>query len=233
MNKKLKHSLMKSVGYGGTVIKTVVFDLDGTLLNTISGIQCAVNTVLKHYGYPEHTESFYKSAIGRGIKFLVIESIPDDCTISLEKIIKEVKDEYDHTWQSGSVIYDGIPDVLDLLKKSKIPMAILSNKPIKYVVKSIDTFFDQWTFYPVTGESSDIPKKPDPYGLNMIARVLHVPVENILMVGDSAIDIETAIAAKAQHAGALWGFKDRSELTSAGAQHLLSFPGQIFDLLGD
>lgn len=215
------------------MIEAVVFDLDGTLLNTITGIQYAVNTVLKRYGYPEHTESFYKSAIGWGMKSLVTESIPGTCTIPLEVIIENVKDEYDRTWQSGTVIYEGIPEILDSLKKSKIPIAILSNKPIKYVVKSVDAFFDQWTFYPVIGESSDIPKKPDPYSLHMIACALQVPVENILMIGDSAIDIETAIAAKAQHAGALWGFKDEAELVNAGAQHNLSYPGEIFDLLGD
>ncbi|NQV38170.1 MAG: HAD family hydrolase [Candidatus Marinimicrobia bacterium] len=215
------------------MIKGVVFDLDGTLLNTIAGIQKSVNRVLQKYGFPEHTESFYKAIVGHGMKSLVIESIPDTHANDIEEILENVKNEYDGLWQTGTTIYQGIPEILTFLEKRNIPMAILSNKPIKYVVESVDSFFDQWTFYPVIGEKYDVPKKPNPYGLELIAQKLHVPARDVLMIGDSAIDIETAIAANTQHAGALWGFKDRAELVSAGAQHLLSYPGQLFVLLGD
>ncbi len=213
------------------MIKLIVFDLDGTLLDTISGIESAVNRVLRNYGYQEHSQSFYKSVVGSGMKSLVHESFPKSSPHPIDGVVEEVKKEYLHTWKPGTTVYNGISEVLDWIQDSKIPMAILSNKPTEYVLEAVQAFLNNWTFYPIFGESEKFSKKPDPAGLKHIVYRHKLEIQNMLMVGDSAIDINTAHSLGCHSAGALWGFKSKYELSSAGANHLLEKPEDLIDLV--
>ncbi len=215
------------------MIKAIVFDLDGTLLNTLDGIKSAVNQVLHKYNLPEFDNTFYKNAVGSGIEKLIQDSFPTDLHSQLPTLIDEVKQNYSMSWETGSSVYDGIHEVLDTITAMHIPMAVLSNKPIRYTKISVDRFFPRINFDPVLGGRDGYPLKPDPYGLNFISHALHVSCKEILMIGDSAIDIETARNAGAKSMGVLWGFKGRMELEEAGPDKIAVFPKDIVRMIGD
>lgn len=215
-------------------IRAVVFDLDGTLLNTIQGIADSINTVLEKHSFPTHPVERYKSAIGNGFKALISDVLPD-ARIPLNRngsILMEAYQEYQRCWKEKTYVYEGLSEVLDRINEQKIPMAILSNKPMQFVEGSLSVFLHKWSFTRVIGEKPGFPRKPDPAGLLAIAEAVSINTGKILMVGDSAVDIRTAKAAGAHSVGVTWGFKSRSELVDAGADMIIDKPFQLLELIG-
>jgi len=211
----------------------VVFDLDGTLLNTLEDIGNAMNRVLKHHGFPAHGMDRYRFFIGDGSAMLVRRSIPPDSITDtlVSECLEAFLADYNQSWNIRTKPYAGVQGLLDCLQERGIKMSVLSNKPHEFTRRCVASFFQNWEMYPVIGRRTGLPPKPDPAGATEIARALDLSPASMLYAGDSAVDMQTAVNAGMMPAGVLWGFRDAEELASGGAQHLISAPEELLSLL--
>jgi phosphoglycolate phosphatase len=212
--------------------KAVLFDLDGTLLDTSEDIGDSVNRVLARHGYPTHSIDAYRTFIGDGVEMLILRALPshmrDDDRIHL--CMKEYREDYSHNWDKKTKPYDGVPEMLDILVTRGLPMAILSNKPDESARQCAAQLLSDWTFDLIVGASATLPLKPDPAGALLVARTLGISPADFLYVGDTAVDMRTALAAGMFAVGVLWGFRS-GELEDNGAQALIERPSDIVNLL--
>jgi phosphoglycolate phosphatase len=213
--------------------QAIIFDLDGTLLNTLDDLAGANNEALTQMGFPTHPVESYKYHIGNGVRLLLERTLPegsrDDATV--EKGVAMMKDAYSRCWDDKTLPYAGIPEMLDELTSRGVRMAILSNKPHAYTEMIVDKLLAKWNFEQVWGVSETVPPKPDPAGVSNLIDTLGVPKENLLYLGDTATDMETAVGADIFAVGVLWGFRTADELTQSGANVLLSRPAELLDVL--
>ncbi len=213
--------------------KAIIFDLDGTLLDTIDDLADSMNAVLKASGYPTHETAAYKYFVGDGmwnlVKRALPESVRDDSHI--ETYLAETKAEYAKRWNAKTKPYDGIPELLTALEEKNIKMTILSNKADEFTQLIIKKLFPGWKFEAVLGEKPNIPRKPDAAGALEISKQLGIPPEEFLYLGDTNVDMKTAAAAGMYAVGALWGFRKADELAEGGARVLIPKPGALLDLL--
>jgi len=213
--------------------KAVIFDLDGTLLNTLSDIAHAANRVLASNGFPTHPVDSYRHFIGDGTLKLIERALPENHR-SEELIVQcynEFRKDYDQHWQVDTSVYDGIEDTLAILCNRGTRLSLLSNKPHEYTLKCVDAFLSDWPFESVLGQTDDIPRKPDPAGALMISRQMEISPNNFIFIGDSGVDMKTAVAAGMFPVGALWGFRPQEELIQSGAKELLARPLEILAVL--
>jgi phosphoglycolate phosphatase len=213
--------------------RAAIFDLDGTLLDTLDDIANAANTVLAPRGFPTHPNASYRTFIGDGVIKLMLRALPqahqDDATVQAS--VGAYVREYGRTWNALTKPYPGVPEMLDALAVRGLKLAVLSNKPDHFTQQCVDELLAKWAFHAVLGASDQFPRKPDPASAIEIARRLGVPPAECLYVGDSGTDMQTAHAAGMCAVGALWGFRSREELLQDGAQHLLTKPGDLLHLL--
>lgn len=209
--------------------QAVIFDLDGTLLDTLEDIGCAMNRVLACRGLPQYPLDRYRLFVGDGAEVLVRRALPaGQASQSLVgQCLADFKAAYAETWNVLTKPYPGIPELLDALKKKGMPMAILSNKPDDFTVRCVEAYLPQWSFGAVLGEQPGRPRKPDSAGALEIARRLSVPPRDIVYVGDTATDMQTAVAAGMMPVGVRWGFRPAEEMLAAGAQHLIETPLEL------
>ncbi|OED35387.1 hypothetical protein AB834_04675 [PVC group bacterium (ex Bugula neritina AB1)] len=190
----------------------VVFDLDGTLLDSLSSIAIAMNEALKKLNFEPLLESEYGKIIGRGIDRLISAALPES-HMNKQDTILECKDLfeicYEECWEAKSSLYPDVPEALDFLQKNRVPMAILSNKPDAFVQKIIRHFFSEWDFCSVYGSLEDYPLKPSPELLFKVVESMNISMSNIYYVGDTEVDIELANRASCLSVGALWGFRGK------------------------
>ena len=198
--------------------KAVLFDLDGTLLNTLQDIADSVNMALTHMGFPQHEVEAYRCLVGDGRKVLAIRALPEDCrdTAHVDRLSASIETEYSKRWVNNTRAYEGIPEMLQALTDLGIKMAILSNKPQDSTEEMISTLLPQWRFKLVLGAQPSVPLKPDPTSALQIARRLNAPPAEFLYLGDTDIDMKTATAAGMYPVGALWGFRTADELLAGG-----------------
>lgn len=212
--------------------KAVVFDLDGTLLNTIDDLGNSMNSVLESMGFPLHSIPEYKYVIGKGLRNLVTNVLPpesrDEKTI--EHCLDKMFQEYGSRWGEKTLPYPGIPELLDKLAEKKIRLAILSNKAHHITMLVFEKYLSRWPFDAVFGERPGIPRKPDPAVAFEIIDILKIPAENIVYLGDSGSDMETAIKAGMYPVGALWGFRNAEELMEHGAKVMIQTPDELLKL---
>lgn len=217
------------------MFNALIFDLDGTLLNTLEDIASSGNTVLARHGFPGHDLDDYRYFVGEGSAMLVERMLPagkrDDNSVKL--YLGEYSEEYSRNWNMTTKPYDGVPEVLDGLKALGLKLAVLSNKQDEDTKKCVTEFLPDGSFDIVMGYNGAIPHKPDPTGALQIADLLNVVPEQILYVGDTAIDMKTAVAAGMFPVGAVWGFRSSQELKDNGAQILIERPQEILRLLDD
>ncbi len=213
--------------------KAVLFDLDGTLLDTIEDISDSMNSVLAKNGYPVHDIEAYKYFVGDGMKTLVQRALPKGTysTQQIDNYLQANKAEYARRWSDKTVLYPGIGGLLDGLTDKGINCAVLSNKPDAFTKQIVEKLLAGWNFYPIFGERLGIPKKPDPAGALEIASILKVKPEECLYLGDTGTDMETAKAAGMYAIGVLWGFRKADELLDSGARVLVSDPLQVLEML--
>ncbi|MFC2158592.1 HAD family hydrolase [Acidobacteriota bacterium] len=215
-------------------LKAIIFDLDGTLLNTLDDIADSMNCVLEENGFPIHAVEKYKYFVGDGITALVKRAIPvenrDGNTLrSLEIRMREI---YKVRWNLKTRPYEGIPELLNGLKDRGVPMSILSNKPDEYTQLTVQKYLGEWPFKVVLGSKSDLPKKPAPHGVLAISQVLGVNPQECAYVGDMDIDMKTALAAGMNPIGVYWGFRTEEELIENGALFVFERPEDILYLFG-
>ncbi len=215
--------------------EAVLFDLDGTLLDTIQDLADSMNETLGHFGFPLHKMEQYKYFIGNGMENLVRRSLPEtaaqnpviysDCLSTMRRIYGAKADK-------STRPYPGIPELLDQLSDRRIKMSILSNKPDDLTQKVVVKFLAKWRFEAVMGERPPTPRKPDPTSAIGIAHQLAIHPEKFIYLGDTSTDMETATGAGMYAVGALWGFRDAEELVASGARKLIESPSELLSLLG-
>jgi phosphoglycolate phosphatase len=213
----------------------IVFDLDGTLLNSLADIANAGNTVLAAHGFPVHSIDDYRLFVGDGVRRLVHRLVPpataDDPAL-LATLLREYAEQYARTWNVESRLYDGITDLLDALVQRDVRLGVLSNKPQAATCRCVEYYLGRYPFAAVLGQQADRPPKPDPTGVREILARLQVGADACCYVGDSAVDMQTALSADLFAVGAAWGFRSVDELRDAGAQAIIHHPRELLTLLG-
>lgn len=214
--------------------QAVLFDADGTLLNTLDDLADSMNSTLAHFGFPTHDTEKYKYFVGDGMGNLVIRALPESTRQDpglVSKCSTMMRETYDRNWNNKTKPYPGIPELLDGLVRSGIRMSILSNKPDQFMQKVARELLPAWNFDIVMGERPPIPRKPDPTSAIEIAKHIGIEPGRFLYLGDTATDMRTANGAGMFAVGALWGFRTADELTSNGARKLIARPPELLDLL--
>lgn len=212
----------------------VIFDLDGTLLDTIDDLADSMNHVLTENSLPTHPVEAYFHFIGNGMAKLVERALPGRLqgdADQLASFTEAFRQAYDSRWNQKSQPYEGIPEVLDALVSADVPMAVCSNKPDPFTQKCVRELLPKWDFASVLGHSDAFPRKPDPASTLHIAGQLNVAPGDAWFIGDSGVDMQTAVAAGAKAVGVLWGFRSEKELREAGAAHIVDSPEALLDLL--
>lgn len=218
-------------------IRAVIFDMDGTLLNTLADIAHSINCVLQLHGYQAHPVDSYRVIVGSGLRLTVERAIAASETSEqatgelIDLMVGEVQSAYAADPVSRTRFYDGMEAVLTALADRGIPMAVLSNKPDELVHLVAHEFLTRWNFREILGQREGSPKKPDPTTALELAEHLETEPAEILFLGDSDIDMITARRADMLAVGALWGFRDADELWTAGAQEVVNHPEEILLLV--
>ena len=213
--------------------KGVIFDLDGTLLNTLEDLGTSLNHVLEGEGYPTHSMEAYRQFVGDGVEKLVVRALPQDKRNSevVHKCLEAYKKEYGCHWNIKTKPYQGIEELLNELTIRKIKMAVLSNKPHKYTMMCVSELLPNWSFDPICGQRQMVPQKPNPTGALEIATRLDISPNECIFLGDTDVDIKTAIAAGMFPVGALWGFRSEHELHESGAKALIQSPVDLLRII--
>lgn len=210
-----------------------IFDLDGTLLDTLDDIADAANAVLSVRGLPTHATRTYAAFIGDGVRMLIVRALPDKKRTDdlIDELESAYRKAYARNWNVKTKPYDGIPALLDEIVRRGGRLSVLSNKPDDFTQQCVEAFLSKWEFVAVLGGRDDIPRKPDPTGAKHIMAEMNATPDRVLLVGDSGVDMATAVAAGAVGVGALWGFRDRDELVAAGAKVLVGHPQDVLELI--
>ena len=212
--------------------KAIIFDLDGTLVNTIEDLADCVNHVLKKHGYPTHEISKFKAFIGSGAKNMVAAALPEMIRKQnelLEPVLEEYKSYYALHYKDKSKPYQGIQEMLEAFSEKNIPLAVCSNKQQSATGIMIREMFPEDTFCCIYGERKGVQRKPDPAGPLEIAEKMQIQPENIIFAGDSDADILTAVNAGMIPVGVAWGFREVSELLENGAVFIAYEPRDLVD----
>lgn len=211
--------------------KYVIFDLDGTLLNSLEDLGNAGNFALAKQGFPIHEIEKYRYFVGNGIPKLIERILPEaKRRDSFEKTYQLFCDYYDKHKMDCTRPYEGIMDMLKRLYESGVRTAVVTNKGNEFAGKLIDDIFGN-LIERTYGSIEGIPKKPDPYLVNKAVSDFGADRSEILYVGDSGVDMETAINAGLDSCGVLWGFRDRDELIGSGANNVVTDTNELLDII--
>ncbi len=212
--------------------KAIIFDLDGTLLDTLKDLALSVNAVLERKGYPGHPVDAYRYFVGDGIDLLIERTFPAAAWSgnNLNLLVNEVKEEYSRRWNDHTVPFPGVPEMLDSLEQKVVPKAIFSNKPHEFALLTVEKLLTDWYFFDVIGIGPEMPRKPDPTGALQIAAKMKLNPAEIVYVGDTDTDMKTALAGGFYPAAVLWGFRPEEELKASGARFLAADPLDIINL---
>lgn len=215
------------------MIKTILFDLDGTLLNTIDDLADAGNWICLQKGWPTHTVAQFKQMVGNGIPKLVERFSPEEARTPkiLTETLAEFTARYDAHKEDKTAPYPGIPELLKALRNEGLQCAVFSNKADDLCGKVIDHYFGTDCFDAVRGSRPDVLPKPDPTGVYQVMAELGAAPESTIFIGDSNVDIQTGQNASLPTIGVLWGFRGEAELTAAGADVLVSTPEEILQYI--
>lgn len=213
--------------------RLVIFDLDGTLLDTIGDLAAACNTVLERRGFPCHTYEQYCGFVGNGVMRLVERALPeaDRTPETVAAVRADFVKHYTEYINRYTKPYEGIPELLAELTRRGVRMAVASNKFQAGTEKLVRLYFPGVAFDPVLGQRPDVPLKPDPAVVVEILALTGVARDEVLYVGDSGVDMQTATAAGVRSVGVTWGFRTRGELEQSGAHHVVDTPDEILELL--
>lgn len=210
--------------------KTAIFDLDGTLVDTLDDLAYAGNRVLEKRGFPVHPVDAYKHFVGDGLKVLMERITPTGVDEGeIQRCCELFTDVYDRCWDANSCPYPGIVDMLRALKQAGVRCSVLSNKPHQFTKIYVDRFFDSGDFEVVFGQREGVEKKPDPAGAIEIAKIMKVQPSECIYVGDTSVDMKTGKSAGMYTIGVLWGFRDEKELQQNRADLIVSSPEEIVE----
>lgn len=210
------------------MIRTVIFDLDGTLLDTIQDLADAANWVCRKNGWPEFTVEEYRNMVGHGIPNLVSSFSPPNVQspLLLMSTLSQFSDYYGKHNLDKTVPYEGILEMLKALKSHGIQLAVYSNKTDEFSRAMVTSFFPD-TFALIRGKLPSVPVKPDPTGISRLMKELRADAAATVFVGDSGVDVMTGHHANLTVCGVSWGFRGRAKLEEAGADHIVDDPQEL------
>lgn len=213
-------------------IRLCIFDLDGTLVNTIGDLAASVDFALQKLGLPTHTKEEYTTFVGDGTLLLIKRSLPENLQNSSE-ILSQAHEiftrHYSNHYADTSFAYQGITDVLFELKSRGVKLAVCSNKPDAFTKSIVIKLFGEGLFDAVVGAREGSPKKPDPTAENHIIESFGFNKDNCIHIGDSDVDVITAHNAGVKCIGCTWGFRSRECLESIGADCIIDSPSEILN----
>ncbi|MCM1028769.1 MAG: HAD family hydrolase [Pseudoflavonifractor sp.] len=211
----------------------VIFDLDGTLLNTIDDLGVAANHALAAGGFPTHPLEAYPMMVGNGVSRLIERALPDECRsmATVDRLLVPFREFYDSHMADATKPYPGIEDLLVELQGQGVALAVASNKYQEAVTRLMDIFFPTINWVAVEGNRPGVPRKPDPSIVFDILSTHPCPKADTLYVGDSGIDMETARRACIESVGVTWGFRPVSELRDNHADHIIYNPADILPIV--
>jgi len=214
--------------------RAVLFDLDGTLLDTLEDLADSTNAALAALGFPPRPVEEYRVLVGDGIRNLALRALPQGHkdAETVDRCVRMTRSEYGRRWDAKTRPYPGVPELLDGLARRGVHMGILSNKPDAATREVVAKLLFEWTFDVVRGAQEGVPLKPDPAAALDVAAALSTEPRHFLYLGDTNTDMQTARTAGMRAVGALWGFRTAEELRAAGAQDLIGRPQDLLPLLG-
>lgn len=213
--------------------KAVIFDLDGTLLDTLKDLTDSVNVSLNKLGFPGHNRDYYTQFMSAGIETMAELALPEEHRNELvvNKMVEHIDKDYSKRWMNNSLPYRGISELLKALPERNVKMAVLSNTSHNLCQLMVSKLLADEHFEIIVGARPSIAKKPDPSAALNIALRLNIIPEEFLFLGDSDIDIKTAVAAGMYPVGALWGFGSTETLALSGANKLIKHPAELLEIL--
>ncbi|MBR2044464.1 MAG: HAD family hydrolase [Clostridia bacterium] len=216
------------------MIKAALFDLDGTLVNTLFDLAASVNYVLNKHGHPTHEVEAFKRFVGNGNEVMMRRALPIEKQGDREYVLKlreEFYEYYKEHCADLSLPYDGIKELIATLKDEGIMMAVVTNKAQSMTDVLVPKLFTEGTFRVVVGQRDGVPTKPEPHMPFLAMTEMEVNPDECLFIGDSGVDMETAFNSGNISVGVLWGFRDREELLKSGARYIASNPNDIAELI--
>lgn len=212
--------------------KALIFDLDGTLINSLEDIANSANKAIKELGFDTHSFDDFKKFVGEGAWNLLKNALPEDTS---NQIVDEAFAKYQKYYEKekfdNTFVYDGIFELLQFCKSQGIKMAVFSNKPHVFTIACVEKFFANDLFLITIGQSEQTPKKPNPQGAFDITDFLAIEPDKTWFIGDTKTDILTAKAANMKSVGCTWGFRDKKELEQFKADFIISHPRELVDIL--
>ena len=212
--------------------KAVIFDLDGTLVDSLADLSDSVNLMLESYGFPTHEVEKYRYFVGNGSKKLMERTLPRDKAASaefVEEALAKYKAIYKERLLEKTRPYNGVRELLEELKSRGIPLGVCTNKHNDAALTIVKILFAPGTFEEVLGDRPGFPKKPNPATPLEIASHLGVKPDEVAYLGDTSVDMETAVHAGFLPVGVLWGFRPEEELVQSGAKVLLKAPLELLE----
>ena len=214
------------------MINTVIFDLDGTLINSIEDLGDTVNQLLKKRGYPIHDINSYCKFVGDGVIKLIERALPENCNDDIMEIKHEFDEIYGKNCLNKTKAYPGIVELLEILKEHDYNLAVVTNKPQQHAIKITKALFPD-TFDYIFGNSALHPKKPDPCLTNLVINLKKKKKNQVVYIGDSDVDIQTAKNTKVKSIGVSWGFRGKEELVNSNADCVVDYPQEIWSKIND
>ena len=213
------------------MIKAVIFDLDGTLLNTLEDIHCVLNESLSEFGLDQVTLSQTKSYVGNGAARLIELAAGEKKDEIFDKLYSYYSERFAECGNEHTKLYDGEEQVLNALKKAGISLAIVTNKPQRAAENVYGKFLSEFGFCKVLGQTAERPLKPNPSSVLTIIEELNIKKEECIFVGDGEADVLTAKAAEIKCISVLWGFRTKKQLEAVGAEHFAEKYSEILSFI--
>lgn len=213
--------------------KACIFDLDGTLTDTLASLTYSVNETLKEMKLTEITSSQCREFVGNGARYLMTKALEVSGDRELIRI-EEAMERYGRIFGANCTYhveaYEGIKEMLNELTRQGVQLAVLSNKPHLQTVQVVETIFGKDRFSYILGQKDEVPRKPDPAGIFFLLNQMKIVASECLYIGDSDVDMVTGNAAKVKTVGAEWGFRSKKILMDAGAQYTIEQPEKLLEL---
>ena len=215
------------------MIKIVIFDIDGTLLDSIKYLQACTNHTLKQYGFPEHSVDAYKYFVGDGMRKLVERALPEDKRKDefIQVFLQDFLAYYSVHKEDFTQPYEGVTELLMQLQRNNFQIAVATNKVENAAIELIHKYFPEIKFSTIVGQREGIPVKPHPQVIEDILAQTHTDLSEAIMVGDTSVDIKTAKNANIKSSGVLWGFRTQEELQQAEADYIIEKPEEIIAIV--
>lgn len=215
--------------------KGVIFDLDGTLLNSLNDLADAGNRALEKFNLPQHPVEAYQYFIGDGLRKLIERIAPQFKSDQdmVNQLMVRFKEIYSAGWKEKSCLYEGVKELTEILSANGVKLAVFSNKPHDFTKMIVEEFFPGSLFCCIRGQMESVAKKPDPQGVFLISKEMGLSIDEMIFVGDSGVDIQTGKNAGMKTIGVEWGFRTREELLSNKADSLVQKPQEIIKIVLD